>query len=491
MANKNERSEIIKKMLSDRKLRRAVTRKSHDWFFSFFLGHYVDSPMALFHKEMFKLTEDQKTKLTVVMAFRGSGKSTVMNLSCVLWSILGTPQKKFVVIVSKTQSQAKNHLQNIRDELQRNELLKQDLGPFESDDTNWGMSSLVLPLMGARITAASREQSMRGIRFGQHRPDLIIVDDVEDFASVESKADRDATYEWLMNEVIPVGSNKTKVIVLGNLLHEDSLLMRLWKDILQKRMGGIFRSYPFLDDMGQVLWPGKYDTQEKIDALELSTPDEKTWNRDFLLRYIPERWFMALHEYSKACAEGKDPLEGHPIRMLGKYQISAPLMTFPEGRERRFLEGFAVEARSDPRILGRIRSLATTNVVFTRSEVRPDWTTGWVTLRSKESLKTIIRLALESNDDEARADAIKSIQELAVDYPEFKQMLRDVPAHIVAVAEQPKKECAEGIEKEQQLPANPVKYRVEVDWTTKPATFNYIGAALTPSACGGAPWPKV
>ena len=425
MANNNERNDIIKKMLADRKLRRAVTRRSHDWFFSFFLGHYVDSPMALFHKEMFKLAENQKNRLTVVMAFRGSGKSTVMNLSCTLWSILGTPQKKFVLIVSKTQSQAKNHLQNIRDELQRNELLKQDLGPFESDDTNWGMSSLVLPLMGARITAASREQSMRGIRFGQHRPDLIIVDDVEDFASVESKSDREATYQWLMNEVIPVGGNKTKVIVLGNLLHEDSLLMRLWKDILQTRINGVFRSYPFLDDLGQVLWPGKYDTQEKIDALELSTPDEKTWKRDYLLRYIPEHWLSALHNYSKACAEGKDPLVEHPTRMLGKYQISAPLMTFPEGRERRLLEEYAIEARSNPGILGHIRALATPGVTMCKNQVNPDWTSGWVTLRSKESLKTIIRLGLESSDEEARADAIKSIQELAaVGYSEFNELLK-------------------------------------------------------------------
>ena len=60
----------------------------------------MEYPFAPFHNEMFKLAEDQNIKVLVVMAFRGSAKSTILNLAYILWSILGVQQKKFVVIIS-------------------------------------------------------------------------------------------------------------------------------------------------------------------------------------------------------------------------------------------------------------------------------------------------------------------------------------------------------------------------------------------------------
>lgn len=244
---KNEEA-VTAKILSDKSVRREVTRRSHRWFFSVFLSHYIQFKTTLFHKEMFELTESTSYKLIVVMAFRGSGKSTIMNLSYALWAILGVQKKKFVLLVSKTQQQAKNHFHNIRTELENNELLGKDLGPFLADD-KWGMSSLVLTKMNARISATSREQSIRGTRFGHLRPDLIICDDLEDSTSVQTKADRDSMYDWFMSEIMPAGDDNTKIIVLGNLLHGNSLLMRLRDDILiKKQIKGIFKVYPLLDD---------------------------------------------------------------------------------------------------------------------------------------------------------------------------------------------------------------------------------------------------
>lgn len=334
----NEREDLINKILSDNAVRRAVTRKSHYWFFSIFLGHYIQYEIALFQKEMFELTEGAEHRLIVVMAFRGSGKSTILNLSYTLWAILGVLQKKFVLIVSKTQSQAKNHLQNIRFELMQNDLLKQDLGPFESDDSSWGLSSLVLPKMGARITATSKEQSVRGIRFGHRRPDLIICDDLEDSASVQSKSDRDATYAWFTSEVLAAGDEHTNVIVLGNLLHEDSLLMHLHADALSNKTNLVFRAYPFADDNDQVLWPGKYDTKDKVEVLKSGVLDETLWNLEYLLMYLPEHHMQAFRPVYKAYCEaykewektGKWPEDKskRPPFKLGKYEIGVPSMIF-------------------------------------------------------------------------------------------------------------------------------------------------------------------
>ena len=244
-----------------------------------------------------------------------------MNLSYTLWAILGVQQKKFVLIISKTQSQAKNHFLNIRDELKRNDLLAKDLGPFDADESNWGMSSLVLPKMGARITVASKEQAIRGIRFWQHRPDLIICDDLEDSTSAQSKMERDETYRWFMSEVVLAGDGRAKIIVLGNLLGKHSLLLRLQEDIESGKADGVFRAYPLLDDYEQVLWPGKYQSKERIEDLRVGVPDNDAWEIEYMLKYVPE---ISLIKLAKI-RDGKLTVAAREPYRLGPYVISAPV----------------------------------------------------------------------------------------------------------------------------------------------------------------------
>lgn len=279
---------VVGQIIEDRSVRLALTYKSHFWFFHTYLAHYVKYPTADFQKEMFELTENKSIKSAVIVSFRGSSKSTIMSVSYPIWSIIGEPQKKFILILSQTQYQSRLHLQNLKQELESNQLLKQELGPFEQRDGEWGSISLVIPKFGARITVASSEQSIRGIRHGEHRPDLIICDDVEDLASVKTKEGRDKTHNWLTGEVIPTGDRDTKLIIIGNLLHEDSLLMRLKEGIEKKKFRGVFRAYPLLDDNGISLWPGKFRTPADVEELQQSTGNENAWQREYMLRIISD-----------------------------------------------------------------------------------------------------------------------------------------------------------------------------------------------------------
>ena len=68
---------------------------------------------------------------------------------------------------------------NTRKELESNRLLRGDLGPFKTEESQWG-SSIVLTKYDAQLTFASAEQSLRGMRYKQYRPDLLIADDIED-----------------------------------------------------------------------------------------------------------------------------------------------------------------------------------------------------------------------------------------------------------------------------------------------------------------------
>jgi len=279
---------LFNKMFNDRDIRVAITRESHLYFFNFYFAHYVKYETAPFQKEIFSLTENKNVKNLFVVAFRGSGKSTLLTMSYPIWAILGVKEKKFVLILCQTRSQAKQHMMNLKRELESNELLRNDLGPFQEETDEWGASSLVFSNMNARVTAASSEQSIRGIRHHQYRPDLIVCDDIEDMASVKTRESRDKTHAWLRGEVIPAGDRNTQLIVVGNLLHEDSLMMRLKQDVEEKLLDAEFRAYPLINSEGKIAWPGKYPNEGYIEMEKRKVGNEIAWQREYLLRIVSD-----------------------------------------------------------------------------------------------------------------------------------------------------------------------------------------------------------
>ncbi|MDP2631131.1 MAG: phage terminase large subunit [Candidatus Uhrbacteria bacterium] len=313
-----KKAKLTERILRDRKVRKEIVAKSLDWFFSIYLHKYIQYETAPFQKKMIAIAENQSIKMAIIVAFRNSAKSTIITTASVIWSILGIPQKKFVIILSQTEQKARQHLQNIKRELEENELLRRDLGPFDEERNQWGATALIIKKFNAKIMIGSAEQTIRGLRFGAHRPDLIIIDDVEDTSSVRTQEGRDKTYNWLTSEVLPAGDKNTKVIAVGNLLHEDSLLKRLEAQIKNKEVDGVYEEFPIVDDNGNILWPGKYPDMNAIDEERRRTASYVSWMREYLLKIIsddrqliPREWIKyyegsAPDKYCKYSATGVD-----------------------------------------------------------------------------------------------------------------------------------------------------------------------------------------
>ncbi len=278
---------ILATMSKNRAFRTELARRSHHWHFLCYFPHYIKHGTASFQREIFQLTEREDVKNLFICGFRGCAKSTILSLSFPIWSILGKRQKKFVVIVCQTQAQAKQRMMNLRQELEQNQLLKNDLGPFSEESNEWGSSTLVFSNYGARITAASMEQSIRGLIHGPYRPDLIILDDVEDMDSTRTKEGRDKAYNKLKGDIIPAGDQDTQLVIVGNLLHEDSLLMRIKREVKENIIEGDFKEYPLIDENGNCLWPGKYPDSEAIEAEKKKVGNDIAWQREYLLHIVP------------------------------------------------------------------------------------------------------------------------------------------------------------------------------------------------------------
>lgn len=281
MNSQNDYEQIIKNPL----LRRRLAAESHYHFFHLYFPHYIEYPTADFQKEIFSLTQNDEYQQAVIVAFRGSAKSTIVTLSNPIWAIVGKLQKKFVLIVSQTQQQARFHLSNIKEELEQNALLTHDFNIHIDHEDEWRYDSLVLSSYGARIHSVSIGESIRGLREKQYRPDLIICDDIEDLNSVKTQESRDYTFDWFNKTLVPMGKPATKIMVVGNLLHEDSFIMRMKEKIKTDSQGKVFKSYPLIDDTGISLWPGKYPSPDAIEK-EKSMLSYDAWMQEYLLKII-------------------------------------------------------------------------------------------------------------------------------------------------------------------------------------------------------------
>jgi len=279
-------SKIFKAIVKNPLIRKTLARSSHYYFFHIYLAHHIQYETAPFQKEIISITEDFKQKFAIILAFRGSAKSTLVSLSYAIWSVIGKQNLKFILLISQTQGQARQLLANIRSEFESNELLRRDFGPFEDSNEVWRSNSLVLPRYNTMVMAASLGESIRGYKHGQYRPQLIILDDIEDNNSIRTKDGRDKTYNFVTSEVIPAGDTETKYLLVGNLLHSDSVVMRLKNEIENGNRDGIIKEYPLWDKDKKPLWVAKFNTKKSIEKLKKKVGNDKIFRQEYLLEIV-------------------------------------------------------------------------------------------------------------------------------------------------------------------------------------------------------------
>lgn len=301
---------LIKAITIDQNVRINLTKNSALYFATIYFSHYFCYDFAPFQYEMFQLIEDAECLFVVAITFRGSGKSTLFTTIAPLWSVMGVHQKKHVLIVCQTQEQARSHMASIKAELETNELLHTDLGPFKESVDTWNSMSLEFSKYGAKITAVSIDQSIRGIRHKQHRPDLIITDDIEDSSSVKTKEARKRIQELYSSEISPLGDVNTKIIMVGNYLHPNSLLATLRESIAVGKLHGKNLFIPLMNDDNQIAWPQKFPSYESIDQLQERVADRRIWMQEYLLKIVPDD--DQLITYEDICWYGNIPTGWEP-----------------------------------------------------------------------------------------------------------------------------------------------------------------------------------
>lgn len=209
--------------------------------------HFSDTPCG-FHAELIATLEQADRRLVARVAPRGHAKSTCAALAYPLWCIC-EQRRRNIVIVTYESSLATQFVRDIRIELETNEQIRAAYGELcQPAAGRRGRASKRGQRSGARQCAAARTTwrdaqfttttgvsvqakgtggSMRGVRVGPHRPDLIICDDIEKDEHVESPEARRKLEHWLRRVVMPALAPGGQLLVLGSIIHYDSLLANL------------------------------------------------------------------------------------------------------------------------------------------------------------------------------------------------------------------------------------------------------------------------
>jgi predicted phage terminase large subunit-like protein len=211
------------------KLRKELGRKSIKAFAKIYFKHYLDQPMCDFHVDMYKMLHDAtliRDERIAIAAPRNSAKSSISSTIYPLWSLC-YEKDKFIVILSDTKGKAVEFLSHIKTEIETNEKLREDFPEiWENKPKRWANDEIVMA-NGSKIIALGSGQKIRGRRSRESRPSLIILDDVENETNTLTVESRDKLFNWFTKAVLKSGAQGTNVIVVGTILHYDSLLSQL------------------------------------------------------------------------------------------------------------------------------------------------------------------------------------------------------------------------------------------------------------------------
>jgi len=229
-------------------------------------------PTPRFHRTMWGMCCD-KEKQVAMAAPRDHGKSSAVTLSYFMCELLFR-SSDYALIVSDTERQAGLFLSDVTMELTTNDDLIQMFGV--SKFVKESATDIIVEMKDGhqfRASAFGAEQRLRGLKWKHKRPNLIVVDDLEDDTAVTSKERRVKLSHWFYSALLPCLSTRGKIRVVGTILHLDSLLESLLSD--DNWLSDRFQAHT--PTFRTILWPERWPKARL-----------KKKRKEYVMRGIPE-----------------------------------------------------------------------------------------------------------------------------------------------------------------------------------------------------------
>lgn len=213
-------------------------REDFDYFRRTYFPHYYtikeESVLQydlkqIYHRIRNKRYGNMQGEKFGLAAPRGFGKSTDVSVVFVIWCI-AYKLKDFPVIFSDATELAETIVETIKIELEANEALVADFPAACGIGDVWRVGEFV-SRNGVKVKSYGSGKRVRGVKHGAFRPDLVVIDDLENDENVRSRTQRDKLEDWLDSAIDNLGSveNLLDIIYIGTIIHRDSVLARKLK----------------------------------------------------------------------------------------------------------------------------------------------------------------------------------------------------------------------------------------------------------------------
>lgn len=252
-----------------KKARIERARGDLEFFARTYFPHYVKSANAVLHDYLYQrlpqIVDNGIGDHEAIAAPRGNAKSTIVSLILILWCIV-TERKKYLIIIMDALEQALPTLEAIKAELECNPRIMMDFQKACGQGRIWQVGTIITGT-DIKVQVFGSGKRLRGLRHGPNRPDLVVCDDLENDENVRSPEQRDKLESWLKKTVLSLGAadDTMDVVVIGTILHYDSVLSRLINNPLWKSCK--FRSV--------IEWPHRMDLWDQWEALLLNEGDQE------------------------------------------------------------------------------------------------------------------------------------------------------------------------------------------------------------------------
>lgn len=219
--------------LDDNTLRTLCIRDS-EVFFSVCMAETFNRPSANFHRFLVNVaTRDQMSGRRIcAVGPRGWGKSTTITeggplFICARNDHIPVAQRyMFILIVSETAAQAQARLAVIKDNLVNNERLAELFPDMAGEGPVW-RQEMIVTNNNICIATAGMTTSIRGIRYKNRRPDLILLDDPDSIDSAASPTESAKLEARFTRDLLKCGHKRTDVLVAATIISKQCIAYKL------------------------------------------------------------------------------------------------------------------------------------------------------------------------------------------------------------------------------------------------------------------------
>lgn len=239
-------------------LRRQLGELDMEYFAQAYFPHFMTKSMPEFHRQGYRelqhIADNPGGHKRAEAAPRGYAKSTRTSLIfptyCALYK-----RKHYIFLLSDTGGQASIFLEAIQDELETNDRIREDFGNLIGEP--WNSNECVLKT-GVKFESAGSGQKIRGRRHGPWRPDLIILDDLENDENTATPEQRTKLRNWFTKVVLKLGDTYTDFVYVGTVIHYDSLFSwvlnnPIWKTVIYRAVISFAERQDLWDEWTNIL----------------------------------------------------------------------------------------------------------------------------------------------------------------------------------------------------------------------------------------------